>query len=356
MRFLIPTIEYIVRRCHEANVKVLLNPAPAAELNPEWLELATYITPNEHELSALYPNKTTEETLLANEKKIIVTLGSKGVGYADDGEIHIVPGFKVEPVDTTGAGDTFNGAFATAIVNGKSLADALHYGNAVAALSIQRLVRPRSECLRRMRSTHSYQINSRELTRTLKAPPAGLTTAFGLRRAKVALKVLVSSNKHLSNNEYFRSLYNKGTMNEALTASFIGMKGIYMQRHGILNSHIAKVLTDLGHTDMICISDCGLPVPEGVQKIDLALEFGVPSFEQVVSLITKHMKIEAIHIAKEMKDFNPKGHAFLESTFPCADFEWITTSHDAFKEATKQCKCIIRTGEASPYANIILRA
>ena len=135
----IPTIEYIVRRCHEANVKVLLNPAPAADLDSEWLKLATYITPNEHELSALYPNQSTEETLLANENKIIVTLGSKGVGYADNGEIHIVPGFKVEPVDTTGAGDTFNGAFATAIVNGKSLADALHYGNAAAALSIQRL-------------------------------------------------------------------------------------------------------------------------------------------------------------------------------------------------------------------------
>ena len=95
-------------------VKVLLNPAPAADLNPEWLELATYITPNEHELSALYPNQSTEETLLANENKIIVTLGSKGVGYADNGEIHTVSGFKVEPVDTTGAGDTFNGAFATA--------------------------------------------------------------------------------------------------------------------------------------------------------------------------------------------------------------------------------------------------
>ena len=109
------------------------------DLDSEWLKLATYITPNEHELSALYPNQSTEETLLANENKIIVTLGSKGVGYADNGEIHIVPGFKVEPVDTTGAGDTFNGAFATAIVNGKSLADALHYGNAAAALSIQRL-------------------------------------------------------------------------------------------------------------------------------------------------------------------------------------------------------------------------
>lgn len=129
-----------------------------------------------------------------------------------------------------------------------------------------------------------------------------------------------------------------------------------MQRHGILNSHIAKVLADLGHTDTICISDCGLPVPEGVQKIDLALDFGVPSFEQVVSIIAKHMKAEAIHVATEIKENNPKAYAFLEFTFPSDQYEWVETSHEAFKEATKQCKCIIRTGEASPYANIILRA
>ncbi len=151
----VPTIEYIVRRCHEADVKVLLNPAPTADLSPEWLELATYITPNEHELSALYPDQSTEETLLANENKIIVTLGSRGgVGYADKGEILTVSGFKVEPVDTTGAGDTFNGAFATAIVNGKSLADALHYGNAAAALSIQRLG-AQGACRQRTKSLHS---------------------------------------------------------------------------------------------------------------------------------------------------------------------------------------------------------
>ena len=93
---------------------------------------------------------------MANENKIIVTLGSKGVGYADNGEIHTVSGFKVEPVDTTGAGDTFNGAFATAIVNGKSLADALHYGNAAAALSIQRLG-AQGGMLRRTRLLHSWQ-------------------------------------------------------------------------------------------------------------------------------------------------------------------------------------------------------
>ena len=84
-----------------------------------------------------------------------------------------------------------------------------------------------------------------------------------------------------------------------------------MQRHGILNSHIAKVLADLGHTDTICIADCGLPVPEGVQKIDLALDFGVPSFEQVVSIIAKHMKSEAVHVAKEIKEHN-NANALLE--------------------------------------------
>ena len=94
-----------------------------------------------------------------------------------------------------------------------------------------------------------------------------------------------------------------------INASLIGIqKEFTMQRHGILNSHIAKVLADLGHTDTICIADCGLPVPEGVQKIDLALDFGVPSFEQVVSIIAKHMKSEAVHVAKEIKEHNPEAY------------------------------------------------
>ncbi|WP_251423417.1 D-ribose pyranase [Veillonella agrestimuris] len=129
-----------------------------------------------------------------------------------------------------------------------------------------------------------------------------------------------------------------------------------MQRQGILNSHIAKVLADLGHTDTICIADCGLPVPEGVFKIDVALDLGVPSFQQVLDIVSTHMKTEAIHIAVEMKDHNPALYQYMEETYPKDAFQWIETNHEAFKEATKQCKCIIRTGEATPYANVILRA
>ena len=133
------TIGYITEKCSKNGIKVLLNPAPAADLDPAWLDAATYITPNEHELAALYPSQSTEATMLANEGKIIVTLGKEGVAYAQGGKVHTVPGFTVTPVDTTGAGDTFNGAFATAVANNKSMEEALQYGNAAAALSILKL-------------------------------------------------------------------------------------------------------------------------------------------------------------------------------------------------------------------------
>lgn len=73
-----------------------------------------------------------------------------------------------------------------------------------------------------------------------------------------------------------------------------------MYKTGILNSEISKLLSDLGHTDQIIIADCGLPVPQGVKKIDLALEFGKPSFLEVFHLIKNHMVIEQMTIANEM--------------------------------------------------------
>lgn len=129
-----------------------------------------------------------------------------------------------------------------------------------------------------------------------------------------------------------------------------------MQKGGILNSHIAKVLADLGHTDTICIGDCGLPIPQGVQKIDLALEFGTPSFEQVVRLLRKHMQVESIHIASPMEEMNPHNYAVLSELYPESRYTWTRTSHEEFKQASARCKCIIRTGETTPYANVILQA
>ncbi len=135
------TIEYVLNRCAEKGIKVLLNPAPAIALPLEWLEKASYITPNEHEFDALYGQAEipAEIAFLQNQGKLILTMGKDGVGYCEDGLFKKVSAFVVDPVDTTGAGDTFNGALATALVNGKSLSEAIRFGNAAAALSIQKL-------------------------------------------------------------------------------------------------------------------------------------------------------------------------------------------------------------------------
>ena len=89
-----------------------------------------------------------------------------------------------------------------------------------------------------------------------------------------------------------------------------------MNKYGILNSSIAKVLADLGHTDKICIGDCGLPVPNGVEKIDLALRFGEPLFIEVVKEVAKNMQIEKIYLAPETASKNPKQWEALKEVFP----------------------------------------
>ncbi|MGE6553976.1 D-ribose pyranase [Exiguobacterium artemiae] len=125
-----------------------------------------------------------------------------------------------------------------------------------------------------------------------------------------------------------------------------------MKRHGILNSHISKVLTDLGHTDMVVIADCGLPIPAGVERIDLALELGTPSFVDVVRIVADDMAVEEVTLASEIKEANPVALEAVTKLDVPQDY----VSHEAFKELTKQAKVIIRTGEATPYANVILHA
>lgn len=128
-----------------------------------------------------------------------------------------------------------------------------------------------------------------------------------------------------------------------------------MKKHGILNSEIAKVLTDLGHTDKVAIGDAGLPVPDGVKKIDLALFLSEPSFLSVLQVVLSDMKVEAVVLAEEIKDQNPKQLAAVKAELK--DNEAITyVSHEAFKQQLKDVKVVIRTGEATPYSNIILQS
>ena len=127
-----------------------------------------------------------------------------------------------------------------------------------------------------------------------------------------------------------------------------------MQKHGILNSKIAKVLADLGHTDRIMIADCGLPIPRDVERIDLALEFGVPSFLDVLRVVMDNMKVEQYLIASEMDSQNLP--LFQEMQQLMGDIPGAYVTHERLKEYSHDVKAIIRTGEATPYANVILQS
>lgn len=131
-----------------------------------------------------------------------------------------------------------------------------------------------------------------------------------------------------------------------------------MKKHGILNSQIASVLANMGHTDQLCIADCGLPIPAESQKIDLALRLGSPSFLDVLQEIGADMKIEAIILAEEIQTYNPemlqKISAYFKSSEQIPTVTFVP--HAQLKQMTKSCKAVVRTGENTPYANIILQS
>lgn len=135
----------IIRRAHSYGAKVLLNPAPAVKLEKEILGLVDYITPNETELSVLtdMPAETEEEVLAAAKelisygtKTVVATLGSRGALIATKEGAEIVSGYKVKAVDTVAAGDSFNGALAVALAEGKTLKEAVQFANAMGALTV----------------------------------------------------------------------------------------------------------------------------------------------------------------------------------------------------------------------------
>lgn len=127
-----------------------------------------------------------------------------------------------------------------------------------------------------------------------------------------------------------------------------------MKRNGIINSEISKVLSYMRHTDLVCISDLGLPCPDDIKSIDLSLKLGLPSFIDVLSEIIKDIKIERIILAEEIKNNNEEVYNKILSMFENISIEYV--SHNNFKQKTSDCKAIIRTGEATPYANIILQS
>lgn len=127
-----------------------------------------------------------------------------------------------------------------------------------------------------------------------------------------------------------------------------------MKKTGILNSEISALISQLGHTDQIVICDAGLPIPDYVNRIDLAVVPGLPSFFDVLQAVLLEMQVEKAIVAQELAAVKPTTYAQLQQALP--GVEWAAVPHEAFKELTKNAKAIIRTGECTPYANVILQA
>lgn len=127
-----------------------------------------------------------------------------------------------------------------------------------------------------------------------------------------------------------------------------------MKKGGIINQPIASIVSGLGHTDTITIADAGLPIPASTERIDLALTTGVPSFLQTLQVILEELFVEKAIVAEEMAQVSPQIFDAVSKILGEVPIELVP--HILFKEQTADSKAIIRTGEFTPYANVILVA
>jgi D-ribose pyranase len=127
-----------------------------------------------------------------------------------------------------------------------------------------------------------------------------------------------------------------------------------MRRDGILNQPILAATGSLGHTDRIVVCDAGLPIAPAVPRIDLAVVKGLPGLIEVLRPLLAEIVVEKMILATEIQAANP---GMLEEIRALADGIPIEfTDHEHFKELTRSTRAIIRTGEATPYANVILQS
>ncbi len=123
-----------------------------------------------------------------------------------------------------------------------------------------------------------------------------------------------------------------------------------MRCGGILNADLLGAMGRLGHTDLVVVCDAGLPIPPGPAVVDLAFRFGVPSFEEVLTGLLEELVVEGAIAAEEVHQ-NRATQQLLKSRFPDLGLVW----HEELKRMVAGAKLVVRTGEATPYSNVILR-
>lgn len=125
-----------------------------------------------------------------------------------------------------------------------------------------------------------------------------------------------------------------------------------MKKRGVLHNELAQAIARMGHGDLLVIADAGLPVPPGVPCIDLAVRCGLPPMLEVTRAVAEELQVAAVTIADELLARDEALPAALRELFPEASFHHL--SHDELKRRGERARAVVRTGECSPYANVIL--
>ena len=124
-----------------------------------------------------------------------------------------------------------------------------------------------------------------------------------------------------------------------------------MKKTGILNRHLSGALAELGHGDQVLVCDAGMPIPDGPRLVDLAFRAGTPSFAEVLDGLLVELVVEGATAATEIRKANPATASLLAREFP----ELELVPHERLKELSAGARLVVRTGEARPYANVLLR-
>lgn len=127
-----------------------------------------------------------------------------------------------------------------------------------------------------------------------------------------------------------------------------------MKKTALLNSQICEVISKMGHRDTLAIGDCGLPIPECTKRIDIALIKNIPGFIETLKAVLTELEIEEVILAKETFNLSPDLFNKIKEITGNIKITFIT--HEELKFELKECKAVIRTGEQTAYANIILKS
>lgn len=127
-----------------------------------------------------------------------------------------------------------------------------------------------------------------------------------------------------------------------------------MKKIGIINAPTASVIAHLEHSDMLTVADAGLPIPVTTQRIDLALKPGIPSFLETLEVVLEEMYVEKAFVSNDILTVSPHIYAGIQKLLGNIPIEALP--HNEFKKLSGTSKAIIRTGEFTPFANVILVA